>query len=51
VYGDLVMDLLTAAREQDTRVSVTHAAGVAAYADCEIVVRDGTVGTLTRAKP
>jgi len=49
----LVMDLLTAAaREHGTAVVlVTHDARVAAYADREVVVRDGTVGTLTGAKP
>ena len=53
VSGELVMDLLTAAvREQGTTVVlVTHDARVAAYADREVVVRDGTVGTLTGAKP
>ena len=47
------MDLLTAAaREHGTTVIlVTHDARVAAYADREVVVRDGTVGTLTGAKP
>src|SRR6266568_3525093 len=45
--GELVMDLLTAgAREQGT-----HDARVAAYADREVVVRDGKVGTLTGAQP
>jgi putative ABC transport system ATP-binding protein len=53
VSGELVMDLLTAAaREQGTTVVlVTHDARVAAYADREVVVRDGTVGTLTGAQP
>jgi putative ABC transport system ATP-binding protein len=51
--GELVMDLLTAAaREQGTTVIlVTHDARVAAYADREVIVRDGTVSTLTGAKP
>jgi putative ABC transport system ATP-binding protein len=51
--GELVMDLLTAAvREQGTTVIlVTHDARVAAYADREVIVRDGTVTTLTGAKP
>src|SRR6195256_5006927 len=51
--GELVMNLLPAAvREQGTTVVlVTHDARVAAYADREVVVRDGTVGTLTGAKP
>ena len=53
VAGELVMDLLTAAtREQATTVVlVTHDARVAAYADREVVVRDGTVSTLTGARP
>jgi putative ABC transport system ATP-binding protein len=53
VAGELVMDLLTAAaREQATTVVlVTHDARVAAYADREVIVRDGTVGTLTGARP
>ena len=53
VSGELVMDLLTAAaREQGTTVIlVTHDARVAAYADREVVVRDGKVRTLTGAQP
>ena len=53
VSGELVMDLLTAAaREQGTTVVlVTHDARVAAYADREVIVRDGTVSTLTGAQP
>jgi putative ABC transport system ATP-binding protein len=53
VSGELVMDLLTAiAREQGTTVIlVTHDARVAAYADREVVVRDGKVRTLTGAGP
>src|SRR5580704_3373944 len=53
VSGELVMDLLTAAaREHGTTVIlVTHDARVAAYADREVVVRDGRVSTLTGAKP
>jgi putative ABC transport system ATP-binding protein len=49
--GELVMELLTsAAREQGTTVVlVTHEARVAAYADREVVVRDGMVGLLDRA--
>jgi putative ABC transport system ATP-binding protein len=45
--GELVMDLLTrAAREQGTTVIlVTHEPRVAAYADREIIVRDGRVTT------
>jgi putative ABC transport system ATP-binding protein len=48
-----VMELLTAAaREQGTTVIlVTNDARVAAYADREVVVRDGKVSTLTGAKP
>jgi len=51
--GELVMRLLTAAvREQGTTVIlVTHEARVAAYAGREVVVRDGTVGSLTGAMP
>jgi putative ABC transport system ATP-binding protein len=53
VSGELVMDLLTdAAREHGTTVIlVTHDARVAAYADREVIVRDGTVGTLTGTQP
>ena len=53
VAGELVMDLLTAAvREHGTTVIlVTHDARVAAYADREVVVRDGKVSTLTGAEP
>ena len=53
VAGELVMDLLTAAvREQGTTVIlVTHDARVAAYADREVVVRDGKVSSLTGARP
>jgi putative ABC transport system ATP-binding protein len=53
VSGELVMDLLTAAaREHGTTVIlVTHDARVAAYADREVIVRDGKVGTLTGARP
>jgi len=41
-----------AAREQGTTVVlVTHDARVAAYADREVVVRDGRVSTLTGAQP
>ena len=51
VSGELVMDLLTAAaREHGTTVIlVTHDAQVAAYADREVIVRDGTISTLTGA--
>src|SRR6185369_13943276 len=53
VSGELVMDLLTAAaREHGTTVIlVTHDARVAAYADREVVVRDGKVSTLTGGAP
>ena len=49
VAGEHVMNLLTtAAREQGTTVIlVTHEARVAAYADREVIVRDGKVSTLT----
>ena len=51
--GELVMRLLTAAvREQGTTVIlVTHEARVAAYADREVIVRDGLVSTLTGVAP
>jgi putative ABC transport system ATP-binding protein len=51
--GELVMRLLTAAaREQGTTVIlVTHEARIAAYAGREVVVRDGTVESLTGATP
>jgi putative ABC transport system ATP-binding protein len=47
------MDLLVAAaREHGTTVVlVTHDARVAAYADREVVVRDGKITTLTGATP
>jgi putative ABC transport system ATP-binding protein len=47
--GEHVMDLLvTAARERGTTVVlVTHEPRVAAYADREVVVRDGKVSSLT----
>jgi putative ABC transport system ATP-binding protein len=53
VSGEIVMNLLTAAaREHGTTVVlVTHDARVAAYADREIIVRDGTVSTLTGVAP
>jgi putative ABC transport system ATP-binding protein len=53
VSGELVMDLLkAAAREHGTTVVlVTHDARVAAYADREVIVRDGTVSTLTGVRP
>jgi putative ABC transport system ATP-binding protein len=43
--GELVMDLMTSvAREQGTTVVlVTHEPRVAAYADREVIVRDGKV--------
>jgi len=51
--GELVMNLLTAAvRERGTTVVlVTHDARVAAYADREVIVRDGKVTTLTGSTP
>ncbi len=53
VSGELVMGLMTSsAREQgSTVVLVTHDARVAAYADREVIVRDGTVSSLTAAAP
>jgi putative ABC transport system ATP-binding protein len=53
VSGELVMDLLTAAvrEHRTTVVLVTHDARVAAYADREVIVRDGKVSTLTGAQP
>ncbi|HJZ02200.1 MAG TPA: ATP-binding cassette domain-containing protein, partial [Streptosporangiaceae bacterium] len=53
VSGEMVMSLMSrAAREQGTTVIlVTHDARVAAYAGREVIVRDGTVGTLTGAAP
>jgi putative ABC transport system ATP-binding protein len=53
VSGELVMDLLVAAaREHGTTVVlVTHDARVAAYADREVIVRDGAVKTLTGVQP
>jgi putative ABC transport system ATP-binding protein len=53
VSGELVMSLMTrAAREQGTTVIlVTHDARVAAYADREVIVRDGLVSSLTGAAP
>jgi putative ABC transport system ATP-binding protein len=49
--GEVVMDLLTrAARDQGTTVIiVTHEARVAAYADREVVVRDGLVTSTASA--
>jgi putative ABC transport system ATP-binding protein len=53
VSGELVMSLMTrTAREQGTTVIlVTHDARVAAYADREVIVRDGMVTRLTGAAP
>jgi putative ABC transport system ATP-binding protein len=50
--GEHVMDLLSgAAREQGTTVIlVTHEPRVAAYADREVVVRDGRITSLTAAR-
>jgi putative ABC transport system ATP-binding protein len=51
VAGEHVMNLLSAAvRDQGiTVILVTHEARVAAYADREVIVRDGTVTSLTAA--
>jgi putative ABC transport system ATP-binding protein len=53
VTGEHVMNLLSAAaREQGTTVVlVTHEVRVAAYADREVIVRDGQVRSLTGAAP
>jgi putative ABC transport system ATP-binding protein len=53
VSGEFVMNLLAAAaREHGTTVIlVTHDARVAAYADREVIVRDGKVSTLTGVAP
>jgi putative ABC transport system ATP-binding protein len=53
VSGELVMSLMTrTAREQGTTVIlVTHDARVAAYADREVIVRDGKITTLTGGEP
>jgi putative ABC transport system ATP-binding protein len=53
VTGEQVMSLLAStARDQGTTVIlVTHEARVAAYADREVIVRDGKVSTLTGAEP
>ena len=50
--GELVMNLLTAAvREQGTTVVlVTHEPRVAAYADREVIVRDGKVNSLAAGR-
>jgi putative ABC transport system ATP-binding protein len=50
--GELVMELLVTAARQDgtTVVLVTHEPRVAAYADREVVVRDGRVTSLTPDK-
>jgi putative ABC transport system ATP-binding protein len=47
--GELVMELLVTAARQDgtTVVLVTHEPRVAAYADREVIVRDGRVTSLT----
>jgi putative ABC transport system ATP-binding protein len=52
VAGELVMNLLTAAvRDQGTTlVLVTHEPRVAAYADREVIVRDGKVNELTAGR-
>ena len=53
VSGELVMSLMTrSAREQGTTVIlVTHDARVAAYADREVIVRDGKLSSLTGVAP
>ena len=53
VTGEHVMNLLSqAAREQGTTVIlVTHEPRAAAYADREVIVRDGKVSTLTGVAP
>jgi putative ABC transport system ATP-binding protein len=53
VSGEMVMSLMTkTAREHGTTVIlVTHDARVAAYADREVIVRDGIVSSLTAAAP
>ena len=53
VSGEMVMSLMTrAAREQgSTVILVTHDARVAAYADREVIVRDGTVSSLAGPTP
>jgi len=50
--GEQVMELLTATvREQNTTVVlVTHEPRVAAYADREVIVRDGRVSMLVQDK-
>ena len=50
--GEQVMDLLTAAaRDQGTTVVlVTHEPRVAAYADREVIVRDGKVNSLAAGR-
>jgi len=50
--GELVMNLLTAAVRDlgTTVVLVTHEPRVAAYADREVIVRDGTVNTLAAGR-
>ena len=49
--GELVLDLMTAAARQEgtTVVLVTHEPRVAAYADREVIVRDGKVTSAERA--
>ncbi len=49
--GELVMDLLTRAarRQGSTVILVTHEPRVAAYADREVIVRDGVVATTAPA--
>ena len=53
VSGEHVMNLLTdtARQEGTTVILVTHEARVAAYAPRQVIVRDGTVSTLTGVSP
>jgi putative ABC transport system ATP-binding protein len=50
--GTQVMDLLTAAarRQGTTVILVTHDARIAAYADRQVIVRDGQVSPLSRVR-
>ena len=50
--GQQVMDLLTAAarKQGSTVILVTHDARVAAYADRQVIVRDGQVSSLSRGR-
>jgi putative ABC transport system ATP-binding protein len=50
--GQQVMDLLTAAarKQGSTVILITHNARVAAYADRQVIVRDGRVSSLSRGR-